>query len=89
MAIKYNPWFGDAYWNSSKYGMLHYLMRVFTSWAIVADVYYLPVMHRRLSESPINFANRCKSEIAQAGGLVDRIWDGQLKVIFNNINPCG
>jgi len=79
VAIKYNPWFGDAYWNSSKYGMLHYLMRVFTSWAIVADVYYLPVMHRRLSESPINFANRCKSEIAQAGGLVDRIWDGQLK----------
>ncbi|CAG5096452.1 Oidioi.mRNA.OKI2018_I69.XSR.g14623.t2.cds [Oikopleura dioica] len=79
VAIKYNPWFGDAYWNSSKYGMLHYLMRVFTSWAIVADVYYLPVMHRRVMESPIDFANRCKSEIAQAGGLVDRIWDGQLK----------
>ena len=40
VAIKYNPWFGDAFYNSSKFGMAIYLMRVFTSWAIVAEVFY-------------------------------------------------
>ena len=40
MAIKYNPWFGDAFYNSSKFGMAVYLLRVFTSWAIVAEVNY-------------------------------------------------
>ena len=38
VAIKYNPWFGDAFYNSSKFGMAVYLLRVFTSWAIVAEV---------------------------------------------------
>jgi len=47
VAIRYNPWFGDAFYNSSKYGMVQYLLRVFTSWAIVAEVYYLPKMERR------------------------------------------
>lgn len=79
VAIKYNPWFGDAFYNSSRYGMLLYLLRVFTSWAIVAEVYYLPKMKRKTDESSIAFAERCKKLIAQAGGLVDRVWDGQLK----------
>ena len=86
MAIKYNPWFGDAFYNSSKFGMTIYLMRVFTSWAIVAEVYYLPLMIRGTNEEngekedSIEFANRCKAAIAEAGGLVDRNWDGNLKV---------
>lgn len=79
VAIKYNPWFGDAYYNSSRFGMVQYLIRVFTSWAIVAEVYYLPKMIRKTGESPIAFAERCKKSIAQAGGLVDRVWDGSLK----------
>lgn len=82
VAIKYNPWFGDAYYNSSRFGMVQYLIRVFTSWAIVAEVYYLPKMIRKTGESPIAFAERCKKSIAQAGGLVDRVWDGSLKVSF-------
>merc|ERR1719383_1552103 len=85
VAIKYNPWFGDAFYNSSKFGMTIYLMRVFTSWAIVAEVYYLPLMIRKTNpetgekEDSIDFANRCKAAIAEAGGLVDRNWDGNLK----------
>lgn len=42
VAIKYNPRFGDAFWNSSKYNIVSYLLRVMTSWAIVCDVWYMP-----------------------------------------------
>ena len=28
VAIKYGPRFGDAFWNSSKHGMLHYVYRM-------------------------------------------------------------
>lgn len=79
VAIKYNPWFGDAYWNSSKHSMLQYLVKVMTSWALVADVWYLPAMNKREDEDAIHFADRVKKEIARRGGLVDSVWDGQLK----------
>ncbi|KAB1282589.1 Glycerol-3-phosphate acyltransferase 3 [Camelus dromedarius] len=36
---QYNPQFGDAFWNSSKYNMVSYLLRMMTSWAIVCDVW--------------------------------------------------
>ncbi|KAM7345828.1 glycerol-3-phosphate acyltransferase 4 isoform 1-T1 [Cochliomyia hominivorax] len=79
VAIKYDPRFGDAFWNSSKYSMLQYLYMMMTSWAIVCDVWYLPPMYRQQGESAIDFANRVKSVIAKQGGLVDLVWDGQLK----------
>ena len=47
VAIKYDHKFGDAFWNSSKYSMVPYLLMMMTSWAIVCDVWYLPPMHRR------------------------------------------
>lgn len=50
-----------------------------TSWAIVCDVWYLPPMYREEGETAIDFANRVKSVIAKQGGLVDLVWDGQLK----------
>lgn len=50
-----------------------------TSWAIVCDVWYLPPMYRQDGESAIDFANRVKGVIAKQGGLVDLVWDGQLK----------
>nr|CAH7723038.1 unnamed protein product [Callosobruchus chinensis] len=81
VAIKYDPRFGDAFWNSSKYSMLQYLYMMMTSWAIVCDVWYLPPMMQDESESAIDFANRVKSVIAKQGGLVDLMWDGQLKRI--------
>ena len=44
VAIKYDPKFGDAFWNSSKNSIVTYLLRMMTSWAIVVDVWYLPPM---------------------------------------------
>ncbi|XP_018376657.1 PREDICTED: glycerol-3-phosphate acyltransferase 3 isoform X2 [Trachymyrmex cornetzi] len=79
VAIKYDPRFGDAFWNSNRYSMLQYLYMMMSSWAIVCDVWYLPPMRRKEGESAIDFANRVKSVIARQGGLVDLQWDGQLK----------
>uniref|UniRef100_A0A182PE31 Phospholipid/glycerol acyltransferase domain-containing protein n=1 Tax=Anopheles epiroticus TaxID=199890 RepID=A0A182PE31_9DIPT len=79
VAIKYDPRFGDAFWNSSRYSMMQYLFLMMTSWAIVCDVWYLPPMVREEGESAIDFANRVKRVIADQGGLVDLVWDGQLK----------
>ncbi|XP_017005598.2 glycerol-3-phosphate acyltransferase 3 isoform X2 [Drosophila takahashii] len=79
VAIKYDPRFGDAFWNSAKYSMMQYLYMMMTSWAIVCDVWYLPPMYRQDGETAIDFANRVKSVIAKQGGLIDLVWDGQLK----------
>ncbi|CAH2268368.1 jg905, partial [Pararge aegeria aegeria] len=74
VAIKYDPRFGDAFWNSSRYGMLHYLLNMMSSWAIVCDVWYLPAMARASGESAVDFAKRVKAAIATRGGLVDLMW---------------
>lgn len=79
VAIKYDPRFGDAFWDSSKQGYFHYLLMMMTSWAIVCDVWYLKPMTRKEGETAVKFASRVKSEIACKGGLVDLMWDGQLK----------
>lgn len=72
--IQYDPRFGDAFWNSSRYSMLQYLYMMMSSWAIVCDVWYLPPMYMKEGESAIDFANRVKSVIARQGGLVDLQW---------------
>ncbi|KAK2706268.1 glycerol-3-phosphate acyltransferase 3-like isoform X1 [Artemia franciscana] len=79
VAIKYDARFGDAFWNSSRYSMMQHLYLMMTSWAIVCDVWYLPPMTRNEGESAIDFASRVKAAIARQGGLVDLMWDGQLK----------
>lgn len=79
VAIKYDPRFGDAFWNSGKYNMLSYLLRTMTSWAIVVNVWYLPPMTIEEGEDAAHFANRVKSAIANQGGLLDLAWDGGLK----------
>ncbi|XP_051234543.1 glycerol-3-phosphate acyltransferase 3 [Dicentrarchus labrax] len=79
VTIKYDPQFGDAFWNSSKYNMVSYLLRMMTSWAIVVNVWYLPPMTIQDGEDAAQFANRVKSAIAQQGGLLDLAWDGGLK----------
>ncbi|XP_064833935.1 glycerol-3-phosphate acyltransferase 4-like [Oncorhynchus masou masou] len=79
VAIKYDPRFGDAFWNSSKFGMVNYLLRMMSSWAIVCSVWYLPPMSREEGEDAVQFANRVKAAIATQGGLVDLLWDGGLK----------
>ncbi|XP_041825104.1 glycerol-3-phosphate acyltransferase 4-like isoform X2 [Melanotaenia boesemani] len=79
VAIKYDPRFGDAFWNSSKFGLVGYLLRMMSSWAIVCSVWYLPPMNREEGEDAIQFANRVKAAIAAQGGLVDLVWDAGLK----------
>ncbi|XP_071664079.1 glycerol-3-phosphate acyltransferase 3 isoform X3 [Patagioenas fasciata] len=79
VAIKYDPQFGDAFWNSSKYNIVSYLLRIMTSWAIVCNVWYLPPMVRKEGEDAVQFANRVKSAIAHQGGLTELPWDGGLK----------
>lgn len=79
VAIKYDPIFGDAFWNSSQNGMASYIYLMMTSWAIVCEVWYLPPMTRMPDETSVDFANRVKAEIARQGGLVDLMWDGNLK----------
>ncbi|XP_062398830.1 glycerol-3-phosphate acyltransferase 3-like [Sardina pilchardus] len=79
VAIKYDPQFGDAFWNSSKYNMVSYLLRMMTSWAIKCNVWYLPAMVQEEGEDAVQFANRVKSAIAHQGGLLDLCWDGGLK----------
>ncbi|CAG5867418.1 glycerol-3-phosphate acyltransferase 4 [Menidia menidia] len=79
VAIKYDPRFGDPFWNSSKFGLVGYLLRVMSSWAIVCSIWYLPPMIREEGEDAIQFANRVKAAIAAQGGLVDLVWDAGLK----------
>ncbi|XP_070539879.1 glycerol-3-phosphate acyltransferase 3-like [Ptychodera flava] len=79
VAIKYDPRFGDAFWNSSKYSLLEYLVMMFSSWALVCDVWYLPPMTQQENETAVEFAGRVKAAIAKQGGLLDLVWDGQLK----------
>ncbi|XP_023210380.1 glycerol-3-phosphate acyltransferase 4-like [Centruroides sculpturatus] len=81
VAIKYDSKFGDPFWDSSRYGYVHYLFRMMSSWAIVCDVWYLPPMKISENETAVQFANRVKAEIARKGGLLDLMWDGQLKRI--------
>lgn len=79
LQFRYDPRFGDPFWNSTKYSMMQYLFLMMTSWAIVCDVWYLPPMYQQDGESAIEFADRVKSVIAEQGGLVDLSWDGNLK----------
>uniref|UniRef100_T1IW46 Phospholipid/glycerol acyltransferase domain-containing protein n=1 Tax=Strigamia maritima TaxID=126957 RepID=T1IW46_STRMM len=81
VAIKYDSKFGDPFWNSSKFSMMQYLLMMMTSWAIVCDVWYLPPMTLMPDEDAVDFADRVKAAIARKGGLVDLMWDGQLKRI--------
>ncbi|KAG8447139.1 hypothetical protein GDO86_014555 [Hymenochirus boettgeri] len=47
VAIKYDPRFGDAFWNSSKNSMVSYLLRMMTSWTIKCTFGSLPPMARK------------------------------------------
>ncbi|XP_052538826.1 glycerol-3-phosphate acyltransferase 3-like isoform X4 [Tympanuchus pallidicinctus] len=79
VAIKYDPRFGDAFWNSTKYSMMTYGFNVLTSWAIVCNVWYLPPMVKEEEEDAVHFANRVKAVIAARGGMSVLPWDGGLK----------
>ena len=44
--FQYDSRFGDAFWNSGKESMIRHIYNIMTSWALVAEVWYLPPMHR-------------------------------------------
>ncbi|XP_071609753.1 glycerol-3-phosphate acyltransferase 3-like [Heliangelus exortis] len=79
VAIKYDPRFADAFWNSTKYSMMTYVFNLITSWAIVCNVWYLPPMVKEEEEDAVHFANRVKAVIAAQGGMSVLPWDGGLK----------
>ncbi|XP_074762033.1 glycerol-3-phosphate acyltransferase 3-like [Athene noctua] len=79
VAIKYDPRFADAFWNSTKHSMMTYIFNLMTSWAIVCNVWYLPPMVKEEEEDAVHFANRVKAVIAAQGGMSVLPWDGGLK----------
>ncbi|XP_010202320.1 glycerol-3-phosphate acyltransferase 3 isoform X7 [Colius striatus] len=79
VAIKYDPRFGDAFWDSTKYSMMTYIFNLLTSWAVVCNVWYLPPMVKEEEEDAVHFANRVKAVIAARGGMSVLPWDGGLK----------
>uniref|UniRef100_A0A915DNT7 Uncharacterized protein n=1 Tax=Ditylenchus dipsaci TaxID=166011 RepID=A0A915DNT7_9BILA len=56
----------------------NYLLRLLTSWAIVYDIYYLPVQHRRQGETSTEFARRVQCLIAEAASCPPASFDGGL-----------
>ncbi|OAF69244.1 hypothetical protein A3Q56_03020 [Intoshia linei] len=75
----YDPRFADPFWDSSRQSMIKHILMIFTSWALVCDIYYLPPMQKLDSETDIEFAQRVKRVISLQGGFVDLGWDGMLK----------
>ncbi|XP_068259042.1 glycerol-3-phosphate acyltransferase 3-like isoform X2 [Nyctibius grandis] len=79
VAIKYDPRFGDVFWNSTKHSVMTYAFNLLTSWAVVCNVWYLPPMVIEEEEDAVHFANRVKAVIAAQGGMSVLPWDGGLK----------
>jgi glycerol-3-phosphate O-acyltransferase 3/4 len=79
IAIKYNKIFSDAFWNSKRQSFTNYLLALMRSWAVVADVYFLPPQQQREEESAQQFAERVQRMIADKARLKVAPWDGYLK----------
>lgn len=81
IAIKYNKTFVDAFWNSRRESFTAHLYKLMTSWAVVADVWFLEPMSRAPGESAVDFAGRVQKLIAERAGLKVVPWDGMYKYI--------
>ncbi|XP_043657852.1 glycerol-3-phosphate acyltransferase 3 [Drosophila teissieri] len=79
VAIRYDRQFGEAYWDSTRYSMLRYMLMVVSSWCICCDVWYMPPLSRGKDESPVEFSNRVKAAIADQAKIDNLPWDGNLK----------
>lgn len=53
--------------------------KLLTSWALVADVYFLPPQQMQEGESAVDFAQRVQKMIADVAQLRIVPWDGYLK----------
>ena len=88
IAIKYNKIFVDAFWNSRREGFTRHLTRIMTSWALVADVWYMEPMSREAGETGESFAERVREAIAERAGLKCVPWDGMLKYYRPSAGMC-
>jgi len=79
VAIKYNKLFSDPYWLSREQPFHMHVLELMCSWAVVADVWFLPPQKRKIEETVDEFAARVKKMISSAGGLKNVEWNGYLK----------
>uniref|UniRef100_A0A8B9FT56 Phospholipid/glycerol acyltransferase domain-containing protein n=1 Tax=Amazona collaria TaxID=241587 RepID=A0A8B9FT56_9PSIT len=77
VAIKYDPRFGDAFWNSTKHSMMTYIFNTLSSWAIVCNVWYLPPMVKEVLM--LSYALKMLVRCCLGGSLHYYGWDGGLK----------
>lgn len=88
IAIKYNKIFVDACWYSKQQSFTNHLLTLMTSWAVVADVWFLEPQTKLPGETSIDFANRVRDLIARRAGLKVVPWDGYLKYYRPNQKLC-
>lgn len=67
IAIKQSPEFGDGFWFEDEF--LQYLVRTMLNWAVVYDIYYLPMETRKKEETNTMFAARVQQIIGRAAGI--------------------
>ena len=79
IAIKYDKTFVDAFWNSRKQSFTAHLIKLMSSWSVVADVWFMEPQTIRENETSIEFAERVRAMIAKKAGLKMVAWDGMLK----------
>ena len=78
IAIKYNKALSDPYWHKGE-TFIMYMLRLLKSWAVVADVTFLPPQEQQPGENTEDLAARVREMIAAKAGLVPVPWDGMLK----------
>ena len=88
IAIKYNKIFVDAFWSSRTQSFTMHLVELMTSWAVVADVYFLEPQEKREGETAIEFASRVQNMIAKKAGLKVVPWNGMLKYFKPSPKLC-
>ena len=88
VAIKYNSLFVDAFWNSRRQSFSRHLCKLMSSWAVVADVWYMEPQRQRENETSIEFAERVRTMICKRAGLKAVPWDGMLKYYRPSPREC-
>jgi glycerol-3-phosphate O-acyltransferase 3/4 len=88
VAIKYNNIFVDAFWNSRRQSFSRHLCKLMSSWAVVADVWYMEPQRKRDDETSIEFAERVRMMICKRAGIKAVPWDGMLKYYRPSPREC-
>jgi len=88
IALKYNRIFVNAFWSSRQQTFAMHLVELMTSWAVVADMYFLEPQYKREGESSIAFASRVQNLIAKKAKLKIVPWDGMLKYYSPSPKMC-